>query len=95
MASDPNPATLTLIGSILAAITGGGGLYLNARKSSDDAMQSIVNSAIGLNNEYRKRMSEQDAKIEDLTHQLAQCEIKHDRVHNALISAGILPPEDV
>lgn len=92
MSSDPNPATLTLIGALLAAITGGGGLLLNARKNDDDAMTAIVQSAIGLNAEYRARLAEQDAKIDKLTRLVEQCEAKHEKAHKALIVAGIMPP---
>ena len=81
MASDPNPATLTIIGALLAAITGGGGLYLNARKGSDDAMEGIVNAALAVSDRnsadvarYIARMDAQDVKIEQLTLQVEHCE---------------------
>jgi len=96
VASDPNPATLTIIGALLAAITGGGGLYLNARKGSDDAMASIVNAALAVSDrnsadidKYIARMDEQDRKIEQLTLAVAHCESEHMKARTALANAGI------
>lgn len=89
MPSDPNATTLTIIGAVAAALTGGGGLWLTARKSSDDAMSSIVNGAIALNGEYRQRLDEQDAKIEELTRLVTHCESEHGKARAALHAAGI------
>ena len=96
MPSDPNPATLTIIGALLAAITGGGGLYLNARKGSDDAMASIVDAALAVSdrnasdiNKYIARMDAQDRKIEALTRAVEHCEAEHLKARTALANAGI------
>jgi len=94
--SDPNPSTLTIIGALLAAITGGGGLYLNARKGSDDAMSSIVDAALAVSDrnsadidKYIARMDEQDRKIEQLTLAVQHCESEHMKARTALANAGI------
>lgn len=96
MASDPNPATLTIIGALLAAITGGGGLYLNARKGSDDAMEGIVNAALAVSDrnsadveKYLARLDAQDAKIAHLTLLVEHCESEHLKARTALANAGI------
>ena len=89
MPNDQSATTLTIIGAVAAALTGGGGLWLTARKSSDDAMSSIVNGAIALNGEYRQRLDEQDEKIAQLTILVQHCEAEHGKARAALAAAGI------
>ena len=85
MASDPaDPATLTLIGAVVAALTGAGGLILSARKNSGDAMSLIVQDALAVSDRNREdahdcraMLDEFAARIDELAAAVQACEDKH------------------
>lgn len=100
--SNVSPEVLTLVGAIAAAVTGGGGLWVGARKNRTDGMTAIVNAALAVSDrnaqdatDCEQRLAAQDAKLAELTLRVEACETKHAKVLRLVEQVGAVVPPDL
>lgn len=96
MSTDANPTTLSLIGALIAAVTGGGGLFLSLRKGRTDDMTAIVNAALAVSDrnstdahDCSERLDAMSARLDAMSTELHECNVRHARAEEAMRAAGI------